>query len=107
MTAIAISSAHAVGLEFGHELKQALDSSEIFDKTHQPALGYLAGVFDGYVLGVAYATNGNVWCPPPNTTNGQLKAVVAKYLKANPATWNESALVLVFIALKQNFPCKK
>lgn len=107
MTSIVTIPAGAAGLEFGYELKQALDFSETYEKTQQPALGFMAGMYHGYVLGVAYATNGDVWCPPPNTTNGQLKAVVAKYLKENPGKWNESALVLVFIALKQNFPCKK
>lgn len=104
---VSVRPTYATGLEFGHELKRALDYSEAFEKTQQPALGYLAGLYDGYVAGVAYATNGEVWCPTPNVTNGQLKAVVGKYLKENPGKWNESALVLVFVALKQNFPCKK
>ncbi|MDY0282351.1 MAG: Rap1a/Tai family immunity protein [Salinivirgaceae bacterium] len=46
-------------------------------------------------------------CTSNNTTVGQVNAVVAKFLDANPERWSEPAYFLVSDALKPVFPCGK
>lgn len=41
-----------------------------------------------------------------STTQGQIAAVVAKYIKDNPEMWSKEAIVIVSQALRPVFPCK-
>ena len=63
--------------------------------------------FRSYVTGVADLGDGILFCLPSKSTNEQIGAVVAAFLKANPARWSEAANRLVMDALAQSFPCKK
>jgi len=65
------------------------------------------GEFFGYVIGITSAYDEVFFSTPSDSTNGQLCAVVEKYLNENPEKWNESALNLVTDALKKAFPKKK
>jgi len=62
---------------------------------------YNKGVYDSLELN-------NRICPNNiNITTGQVSALVAKYLAANPERWNEPAYFLVADALMKAFQCKK
>ncbi|WP_143524249.1 Rap1a/Tai family immunity protein [Pseudomonas sp. 382] len=66
-----------------------------------------SGMFLGYTAGVAEATVGVLFCPPPEVTNGQNAAIVAKWLRQNPERWAEPASNLVITALQKAYPkCK-
>jgi len=67
---------------------------------------YEVGNYAGFIYGVydAYELN-DLTCPGDGVTKGQVLAVVAKFLKANPERWNEPAFYLVKDALKGAFPC--
>jgi hypothetical protein len=66
-----------------------------------------AGLFMGYVVGVADTGDGVLFCPGIGVIVGQLTAVVAKYLENNPEQWDHEAMPLVTRALLQAFPCEK
>ena len=67
---------------------------------------YDVGNYAGFILGVcdAYSLN-ELICLGNGVTKGQILAIVAKFLKANPERWNEPAFFLVVAALKGAFPC--
>jgi hypothetical protein len=64
--------------------------------------------FQGFVNGVLYADlNRRIFCLPANATMGQAWAVVAKFLRENPAQWSRDPSILVEMALSRAFPCDK
>lgn len=66
-----------------------------------------ASHYSGYVKGVHDALElSDVICPPDNVTVGQVNAIVAKFLNANPERWGKPAFFLVSQSLKGAFPCK-
>lgn len=69
--------------------------------------GFSGGAGAGYVVGVADTLTaiGTV-CLPGGVSNGQVTAVVHKYLRDNPAVLHQNAVVLVARALMDSFPCK-
>jgi hypothetical protein len=46
------------------------------------------------------------YCIPDGVTNAQLGRIVVKYLKDNPKELNESRVTLVWLALRDAYPCK-
>jgi hypothetical protein len=65
------------------------------------------GWFDGYVSGVALATLQTAWCPSSAFSTVQISAIVAKYVRENPARWSDLSQKIVRTALAQAFPCKR
>jgi hypothetical protein len=63
----------------------------------------------GYVSGVAASYSpvpgGRNFCAPRTATRGELEAVTAKWLKANPAKWHLAPWRCVVEALADAFPC--
>jgi hypothetical protein len=47
----------------------------------------------------------NLFCPPTGVTIGQMKEVVTKYLRDNPAKLHLNMNRLVLNALREAFPC--
>lgn len=74
-----------------------------------------AGMCVGFVEGVLSTTaffsenleSGARLCVPKTATNGQLARVVVKYLKDNPAKLNQGKTGLVWLAMKDAYPCTK
>jgi hypothetical protein len=66
-----------------------------------------AGLFMGYVSGIADTGDGLLFCPGIRVVVGQLTAVVEKYLENNPEKWDYEAAPLVIRAMQQAFPCEK
>ena len=71
-----------------------------------------SAMYLGYVTGVVNATDAlaqnKIYCLPPlgaGTSNEQLAHVVGAYITAHPAEQNEPAMLLIFKALKNVFPC--
>lgn len=77
-------------------------------ETGNGGLTYGAISSSGFISGVAdFANDGKHVCFPEATTSGQVNAVVTKYVLDNPQDWNESAVDLVYMAIREAFPCKK
>ncbi len=69
-----------------------------------PDFSFLSvGQYVGFVTGV-HDTIGSSLCTP-KVTIGQVLAIVAKYLNANPALWSQPAHRLVTRALREAFQC--
>jgi hypothetical protein len=101
------SPAFATSYQIGHDL---LDGSRANDRLESnpgnAGDAWLAGVFNGYVLGVSEAISGLYACPN-KVKAGQIITVVQKYLKAHPERLDSDGAVLVTKALSEAFPCKK
>jgi hypothetical protein len=61
----------------------------------------------GYVIGVADAVRGLMYCPPGNVTAGQLVDVTKLWLLTNPAQRTLTGDVVVQVALGIAWPCPK
>ncbi len=93
----------------GNELLEAVRAEERATQGRPNATDWqMSGFFSGFVLGVAFTANelSPKVCLPSTSTLGQYKAVVAHYLKENPAQLHRGAEQLVREALERSFPCK-
>lgn len=68
---------------------------------------FSSGMFLGYVSGVGELGANILFCLKPSVTRGQAAAIVAKYLRNHPESWQEEASTLVVAALEESFPCPK
>jgi Rap1a immunity proteins len=59
----------------------------------------------GFCLGTVNAASALKACPPKDTTIGQRKLVVTKYIDARPNRLHESFLYLAVEALEEAWPC--
>lgn len=87
---------------------KAADGEKDFDRGQ-------AGMCVGFVEGVLSTTaffgenldNDAKLCIPKTATNGQLARVVVKYLEDNPAKLNQGKTGLVWLSMKDAYPCKR
>jgi hypothetical protein len=64
-----------------------------------------AGYFVGYVIGVTDVTYSlNLYSLPQNVTQGQICAIVIKYINEHPEEWNHFATNLIINALHKSYP---
>lgn len=99
-----MSFSNLVSAEYfsGNKLKTYLDAYEAKNAD------FNAGVYAGYVIGVQDSLGDILFCTPQDVvTQGQIAAIIGKFLRANPELWNKPADILVAQALNQAFPCKK
>ena len=80
---------------------------EQYDNGNENFDTMMYGYYLGNIHGIRLAVNGILFCTPKDSKDNQLAAVVRKYIKNNPEKWNEGAWNLIFIPLKEAFPCKK
>lgn len=64
-----------------------------------------AGVYVGYLAGIAESFQGIYYCPASDVNLQKIEAVVAKYLNDNPDELDQSAQTLVIRALGRAYPC--
>ncbi|MEI8102511.1 MAG: Rap1a/Tai family immunity protein [Chlorobium sp.] len=70
----------------------------------QVAVDMNIGDYRGYVAGVCDVCNRWLFTTPEGTTQGQVCAVVGKWLEEHPQRWHEPAMPLVIQALQEAFP---
>ncbi|MSR12945.1 MAG: hypothetical protein EXR84_14405 [Gammaproteobacteria bacterium] len=104
---LSIAITAQAGFIDGNTLVKYMAQWEIAAAKNPSADFMSAGEYRGYLLGVVDLSDQILFCTPDNSNARQLGAVVAAYLKANPARWSEPAQKLVIAALAQSFPCKK
>ena len=76
------------------------------NKATDATTAYQLGSYEGYVSGVADQGLGTSWCPATrNIADTQIWALVAKYLREHPESWNQHTLMMVNAALQQFAPC--
>ena len=66
---------------------------------------YIVSVSDSHNTYVDWGDMSPMFCKPAKVTQGQLAAVVIKYLEANPEELHYAAAGIVLNALAQAFPC--
>lgn len=92
--ALAATTAHA----------QFVDGNELFSRMNGNAAQVNNAV--GYVMGVADAELGTLWCPPANVTVRQVFDMTKQYLDAVPEKRHESGSAFVLAAVRTTWPCK-
>lgn len=65
---------------------------------------YVLGAFDAYKVSEQLAEQ-YTFCVPDSVTRNQLADVVAKYLKSSPEKLHNPAGALVYLSLRDAFPC--
>jgi hypothetical protein len=90
----------------GNQLVGWMREYERFDRGDLKADHVLVRSYMSFVAGVHDTGDEILFCTPQQTTVGQVCAVVAKYLQANPERWDKSANFLVLDALTGAFPCQ-
>lgn len=70
-------------------------------------IGYVDAVSDYNTMFTYMHTNNAIYCPPANVTKEQNMRIVDKYLHEHPESLNVDGEILITIALKTAFPCKK
>jgi len=73
----------------------------------QAAIDINIGDYRGYVAGVCDVCNRWLFTTPEGTTQGQLCAVVGKWLEEHPQRWHEPAMPMVIEALQASFPYQR
>lgn len=91
----------------GNQLKTWMANDEAMDRRTPGANGYAAGLFTGYVSGVADTVQGKCWCLRPHITQGQIFEIVKKYLNDHPELLHLWASDIVESALREALPCNK
>lgn len=95
-----VSSEQATSALTGDELVQYCEASRAdFDK------GFCAGFVTSAWNDFLSVREQRYTCDPPDATIEQATQVVQKYLADHPDELNEKALVLIFDALDDAFPC--
>ena len=90
----------------GNRLGADMREWEKANAEHPDTSYYSVGRYTGYVLAATHAYEAaGLICTSTSVTQGQISAIVAAYLKANPKRWNELAISLVRGALTEGFPC--
>mgnify|MGYP001240467614 CR=1 FL=1 len=105
VTASFPTAAHA-GFKDGNRLLSdcdAGDSSRTDNLSWGACMGYILGAADA--LGFWSAIASGTSCLPPTSQAGQVKDIVVKYLRDNPAKRHFEAHILIYGALKDAFGC--
>ncbi|WP_027921738.1 Rap1a/Tai family immunity protein [Pseudomonas sp. URMO17WK12:I12] len=69
-------------------------------------IGYLQGVQNTFDFLNDEIKSGTRLCIPENVTNGQMARIVVRFLEDNPRLLNGGRTGLVWLAIKDAFPCK-
>jgi len=116
MNGIAYCESKTIGLD-GNELlnfcTEAIKESGIKDTFKEAYCGgYIAGYYESNTMYQTFRDEPNVSemlsiCVPKGVLLGQLILVVVNYLKNHPEKLHLDRRILVQVALKEAFPCKK
>jgi hypothetical protein len=104
-----INSHARAGFETGNSIIEKCTSSNIFHQGY--CLGYLAGVYDNFILYSPLIKLKDVkdvkLCVPAGVTLSQIRDISIKWSKIYPEIRNESAATLIVLSLDKAFPCPK
>lgn len=92
----------------GADLKHLLDINTKIGREPVSSLDAVkVGRLQGFITGVNDTLSGSDFCPPKNTSLGELIAVVREYVDLNMERWDEPAVVLSVEALAKAYPCTR
>lgn len=89
----------------GVDLKHLMHAGEAVGQGKVGADQVDAGIYVGYLAGIAESFQGIYYCPASNINLHKMADVVANYLKDNPDKLQQSAQALVIKALGLAYPC--
>lgn len=79
--------------------------SDLCARDRGVCLGYVTGAIDSWASALAAAGRPQVFCIPAGANNDQVTQAAVRYLRSNPQEGNLNASLVIFAALKANFPC--
>lgn len=92
--ALAASSAQA----------QFLSGNELLERLNGSTIQQVQGI--GYIMGVADAEAGSIWCPPPTVTVRQIVDLTKRTLEMVPEKRHEGASAYVISSVRMAWPCE-
>jgi hypothetical protein len=98
------SNAYAVRVT-GHDLVEYVKDYKKAVNEDPKANYFNPGQLMGYVLAVADVSSTLDTICAYSATNGQLVAVVSKYIDEHPKEWSQDAAIIIIRALAEAFPC--
>lgn len=106
---LAVAQPVAAGVETWNTLlaRAAAWERVIDGRARDAGDGFEAGLFIGYVTGVADYTEGTLHCMPRGVTVGQTGAMVIRFMRARPDLMHNDADVIVAATLGAAFPCER
>lgn len=89
----------------GNELTAQCVSADRQQQSH--CSGYITGAMDGISISETISTPGtHSFCVPAIANPTQIVDVVKNYIRNNPAQRSRTASAIVYLALREAFPCK-
>ena len=79
--------------------------SDLCAQDRGACLGYVIASTDSWASALAAAGRPQVVCIPAGVNNDQITQATVRYLRAHPQEGGLNAAVVIFAALKSNFPC--
>jgi hypothetical protein len=120
---LTVSLSTPVFADTGNDLKTDCDvTTQKNPENYMYCLGYISGVVDQWAIdrvvarSIASSPQRQRWmddlhyppfCPPPESTKEQFRAVVVKFINSQPEYSHQEASIFVVNALKNAFPCEK
>jgi hypothetical protein len=100
----------ADGNELLRQCQHTIKAAEMEKSFDRFQAGMCLGMVQGVQSTVYFLSddlnNDSKFCVPTKVSIGQLVRIVVKYLKDNPKLLNESETGLIWLALKDAYPCK-
>ncbi len=82
-------------------------NDELYYQDNAHCVGYIAGTIEAFDIYATTYSVSPVFCLPKGATYMQLKMVVLNYIKDNPQELHYKAGVLINLAVRGAFPCKR
>lgn len=83
------------------------DSSLQTNLNRARAMGYLQGMQESYLVAIARDPSMKLYClPSTGVSSARLRDIVVRWLQNHPERLEEPAMLLVFHALADEFPCQ-
>ena len=102
---LSISMGSSSATYTGNDLqKHCADEDDLFEFAR--CVDYIHGASDAHLITSALNKQDSLYCLPEKATHGQTAKVVSKYLKNHPEKLHETAIGLVYLALRSAFPCE-
>jgi hypothetical protein len=79
--------------------------SDLCAQDRGACLGYVTGATDSWASALAAAGRPQLICIPAGVNNDQVTQATVRYLRSRPQEGGLNASVVIFAALKANYPC--
>lgn len=95
----------AGSISSGNDLYTACKSGDNFSTPL--CYGFISGTVAAVEADRVFAKMPKAWCTRPGVTNGQIVAIVLKFMDDDPSIRDQDAAAIIMFAMVGAFPCPK